>query len=279
MEGSESEAIFDSLNLNPQFINATLNIVDELIDSGFTHLHSEVLAQLKIEGSKRAEDLTKGLDYIRYMIQSSLDKRLSMWEKYYCFLHIFTVPEGFSLLKDDEASAGDLMDVDAVGNSDLDAQLDSLRTQLALAEQESAGLKKEIQMLERQSVINIHQAALMNDVTKLSDQISADDAFKEVQIFATELHKKLKKVNTGRAGDIERLRLERMRLCNVDPSRMISGNVLVRTEICSCIARTSPQCCRDSEEYMNFFLDLLPSESIDEFYDQKKTLEHDNMDM
>nr|GEV01093.1 protein MIS12 homolog [Tanacetum cinerariifolium] len=225
MEGSESEAIFDSLNLNPQlFINATLNIVDELIDSAFTHLYSEVLSQLKIEGSERAEDLTKGLDYIRYMIQSSLDKRLSMWEKYYCFLHIFTVPEGFSLLKDDEASAGDLMDVDAVGNSDHDAQLDFLRTQLALAEQESAGLKKEIQTLERQSVLNSHQAALINDLTKLSDQISVDDAFNEVQRFATELRKKIKKVNTGRAGDIQRRRLERIRLCNGDPLRMIGGN-------------------------------------------------------
>ncbi|GKE90572.1 protein MIS12 [Tanacetum coccineum] len=245
MEGSESEAIFDSLNLNPQlFINATLNIVDDLIDSAFEHLHREASAQLKIEGSERAEELTKlmllieiakvedqftlilsqGLNYIRFMIQSSLDKRLSMWEKYYCFLHIFSVPEGFSLPKDDEASAGDLMDVDVVGNSDLDAQLDSLRTKLALAEQESAGLKKEVQTLERQSVLNSHLAASMNELTKLSDQIYADDAFKEVQIFATELHKKLKKVNTGRAGDIERLRLERMRLCNVDPSRMISGN-------------------------------------------------------
>ncbi|MFS7999948.1 hypothetical protein Hanom_Chr12g01172631 [Helianthus anomalus] len=40
MEGSESEAIFDSYNLNPQlFINAALNIVDELIDSAFGYLH------------------------------------------------------------------------------------------------------------------------------------------------------------------------------------------------------------------------------------------------
>lgn len=225
MEGSESEAIFDSLNLNPQlFINATLNIVDELIDSAFEHLHSEASAQLKIEGSERAEDLTKGLEYIRFMIQSSLDKRLSVWEKYYCFSQIFAVPEGFSLPKDDEASDGDLMDVDAVGNSDLDAQLDSLRTKLALAEQESAGLKKEIQTLERQSVLSSHLAASMNELTKLSDQISADDAFKEVQKFATELRTKIKKVNTGRASDIQRLRLERMRLCNGDPLRVIGGN-------------------------------------------------------
>lgn len=38
-EGSESETIFDSLNLNPQlFITSTLNIVDQLIDDAFEHL-------------------------------------------------------------------------------------------------------------------------------------------------------------------------------------------------------------------------------------------------
>lgn len=85
MEGSESEAIFDSLNLNPQlFINSALNIVDELIDEAFDYLHKlvylilifivkinihctclwcviyrEASTQLKIDGSDRAEDLTK----------------------------------------------------------------------------------------------------------------------------------------------------------------------------------------------------------------------------
>ncbi|KAJ0901886.1 hypothetical protein HanPSC8_Chr08g0330531 [Helianthus annuus] len=49
--------------------------------------------------------------------------------------------------KVDEASDGDAMDIEAVGNSDLDAQLDSLRTKLILAEQESAKLKREIHAL------------------------------------------------------------------------------------------------------------------------------------
>lgn len=36
MEGSESEAIFESLNLNPQlFINEVLNLVDDLLDGAF----------------------------------------------------------------------------------------------------------------------------------------------------------------------------------------------------------------------------------------------------
>nr|KJB44367.1 hypothetical protein B456_007G248400 [Gossypium raimondii] len=38
------------------------------------------------------------VNYIRNMIQSSLDKRLAMWEKY-CLRHCFMVPEGFSLPK------------------------------------------------------------------------------------------------------------------------------------------------------------------------------------
>ncbi|KAF5763729.1 hypothetical protein HanXRQr2_Chr15g0683781 [Helianthus annuus] len=49
--------------------------------------------------------------------------------------------------KADEASDGDAMDIEAVGNSDLDAQLDSLRTKLILAEQESAKMKREIHAL------------------------------------------------------------------------------------------------------------------------------------
>ncbi|KAJ0716547.1 hypothetical protein HanPI659440_Chr13g0513931 [Helianthus annuus] len=50
-------------------------------------------------------------------------------------------------IRKDEASNGAAMDIEAVDNSDLDAQLDSLRTKLILAEQESAKLKREIQAL------------------------------------------------------------------------------------------------------------------------------------
>ncbi|KAL7603356.1 hypothetical protein Lser_V15G18584 [Lactuca serriola] len=150
MERSESEAIFDSLNLKPQlFINAALNIVDELIDSAFDHLHQEASIQLKVDGSDMAEDLTKGLDYIRNTIQSSIDKRLTMWEKY-CFLRLFVVPEGFSLPKDDEESGSDVnvMDVDAVSNPDLDAHLDSLRTKLNLLQKLAIELRTKVEKLK-----------------------------------------------------------------------------------------------------------------------------------
>ncbi|XP_071731528.1 protein MIS12 homolog [Rutidosis leptorrhynchoides] len=225
MDGTESEAIFDSLNLNPQlFINAALNTVDDVIDGAFDHLHKEALSQLKIDGSDKSEDLTKGLDYVRKLIQSALDKRLSMWEKY-CLHGIFTVPDGFSLPKDDEGS-GDVMDVDGVVNSDLDAQLDSLRTKVSMAQQESAELKREIKVLEKQLVINNRQAVSNNELMKLTEQILEADALKELQKLATELHTKSEKLKTERGQEIQRARMERMRLLDGDMLKMIGENVL-----------------------------------------------------
>ncbi|KAD2805938.1 hypothetical protein E3N88_39315 [Mikania micrantha] len=230
MEASESEAIFDSFDFNPQlFINAALNIVDELIDSAFSHLQQEASTQLKVDGSDRTDDLTKGLNYIENMIQSALDKRLSMWEKY-CFLRIFAVPEGFLLPKDDEASDGDMMDVE-VGHHDLDAQLDSLRTKLTLAEQESAKLKREIQALEKQSVISYRQATSVNELTKLSKQISEDDLFKELQKLAAELRAKTNTLPTKRAYNFQRVRLERPCLWNGDLLRIAGGNGLSNAKL------------------------------------------------
>lgn len=40
MEGSQSEAVFESLNLKPQlFINEVLNSVDDLVDEAFAFFH------------------------------------------------------------------------------------------------------------------------------------------------------------------------------------------------------------------------------------------------
>nr|GEZ98468.1 probable linoleate 9S-lipoxygenase 5 [Tanacetum cinerariifolium] len=47
------------------------------------------------------------------------------------------------------------------------------------AEQESTGLKNNIQTLERQPILNSHQAASMNELTKLSARNSVDDACKD----------------------------------------------------------------------------------------------------
>ena len=82
MEGSESEAIFESFDLKPQlFINEALNRVDELVDGAFDYFHQyylcypfsnfytvfafsysalcfrEAARLLKTEGADRSEDL------------------------------------------------------------------------------------------------------------------------------------------------------------------------------------------------------------------------------
>ncbi|KAH9778393.1 protein MIS12-like [Citrus sinensis] len=99
MEGSESEAVFNSLNLNPQlFINETLNTVDDLVDEAFNFYLQQASTLLKTEDTDKSQDLSKGVAYIRNLIQLALDKRLSVWEKY-CLHHCFSVPEGFSLPK------------------------------------------------------------------------------------------------------------------------------------------------------------------------------------
>ncbi|KAK8268048.1 hypothetical protein V6Z12_D11G039800 [Gossypium hirsutum] len=178
MEGSESEAIFDTLNLNPQlFINETLNTVDDLLNDAFDFYLQEASKLLKVEVTDCSQELTKGVNYIRNMIQSSLDKRLAMWEKY-CLRHCFTVPEGFSLPKN-------------VG-----AETDKLNS--------------ELKELERQSASSGHCAGLINEALQLYEDTSVQDMFQEMMQTATELRVKMKKLKTRQAGKLEHERAERI---------------------------------------------------------------------
>ncbi|KAF9592834.1 hypothetical protein IFM89_017799 [Coptis chinensis] len=119
MEGSESEEIFNSQNLNPQlFINEMLNAVDDVLDEGFEFFEEkavEVLGEgienelkegsignmalrkaVLLRGTRQSDATEEEGNPVRCMIQEALAKRLGMWEKY-CLNHCFTVPEGFSL--------------------------------------------------------------------------------------------------------------------------------------------------------------------------------------
>ncbi|OMO60921.1 Centromere protein Mis12 [Corchorus capsularis] len=191
MEGSESEAIFDSLNLNPQlFINETLNTVDDLLDDAFDFYLQKASKLLKTEGTDRSQDLTKGVNYVRNLVQSSLDKRLAMWEKY-CLRHCFTVPEGFSLPKNvgscldsmelltylDELPGSCSMVQDALSDPNVDAELVSLRDKLTLVGAESEKLNRELKELERQSASSGHCAGLVNETLQLYESASAHDMF------------------------------------------------------------------------------------------------------
>ncbi|KAJ6759698.1 PROTEIN MIS12-like protein [Salix purpurea] len=170
MEGSESEAVFESLNLSPRlFINETLNTVDDLLDDAFHFYNQEASNLFKTDGTDRSRFLSEGIAYIRNMIQSDLDTRLGMWEKY-CLHHVFAVPKGFSLPQTKESPTETFTCQDLLFDPDLDAQLDILRNRLTMVGKESAGLNHELQALERQSASSDHCSELVSQALQLYGQ-------------------------------------------------------------------------------------------------------------
>ncbi|XP_010037328.2 protein MIS12 homolog isoform X2 [Eucalyptus grandis] len=171
MEGSESEAVFESLDLKPRlFVNEVLNSVDDLLDEALLFYHQQASDLLRTEGSDRAEDLGKGVAYLHNMIQSVLDKHLGMWEKY-CLRHCFSVPEGFSLPKD--------------------------------VIKESAELNQELQVLERQTVSTDQFSKVVTEALESTSQSSLHDTFQEMMRTADELRCKIAKFKTGRMEETE----------------------------------------------------------------------------
>lgn len=210
MEGSESEAVFNSLNLNPQlFINETLNTVDDLVDEAFNFYLQQASTLLKTEDTDKSQDLSKGVAYIRNLIQLALDKRLSVWEKY-CLHHCFSVPEGFSLPKSNELPCESSLCQDAFNDSDLDVQMDSLRDKLAAVGKESSELSRELQALEKQSSATDHSAGLVSEALQLYDQNSVHDLFQEMVKTASELHMKMHNLKTKRMNDMQHIKVERV---------------------------------------------------------------------
>ncbi|TQD79774.1 hypothetical protein C1H46_033687 [Malus baccata] len=124
MEGSESEAAFNSLNLNPQlFINDVLNVADDLVDDAFDHFHQQASTFLKTKGTERAQDLSRD---------------------------------------EPPVDVADSLCQDAVVDTDLDAELDLLRNELTEVGEENAALNREIQSLEGQSASRDRCSALVN---------------------------------------------------------------------------------------------------------------------
>ncbi|XP_056170772.1 protein MIS12 homolog isoform X3 [Syzygium oleosum] len=171
MEGSESEAMFESLNLKPQlFINEVVNSVDDLLDEALLFYHQRASNVLGTEGSDRARDLGKGVAYLHNMIQSVLDKHLGMWEKY-CLRHCFSVPEGFSFPKD--------------------------------VIKESAELNQELEVLERHAVSTDQFSKVVTEALESTSQSSLHDTFQEMMRTADELRCKIAKFKTRRMEETE----------------------------------------------------------------------------
>ncbi|KAF6166346.1 hypothetical protein GIB67_015892 [Kingdonia uniflora] len=176
MEGSESEKIFDSLNLNPQlFINEILNAVDDMVNGAFEFYQQQARVSLGEISKEQSDELTKGISSIRNMIQEPLDERLALWEKY-CLRHYFVVPDGFSLPNTD-SSSNCFMDEDALCDDDaeFDKQLHSLREKLLLVGKESTDLQSELNVLKKQSTLSNTFAESVTEALQPFEQNSVDD--------------------------------------------------------------------------------------------------------
>ncbi|NP_001289445.1 protein MIS12 homolog [Nicotiana tabacum] len=214
MEGSESEKVFDSLNLNPKlFVNEALNIVDELVDDAFDFFHQEAANLLKTEGTNRSEDLKEGVAQIKNMVQLTLDKRLSLWEKY-CLHNCFKVPQGFSLPKADGPSGDTSFDINAVENPELDEKLDFLRNKISEVGKESAELNRELQALEGQSMLSGHSAASLTEALELYQQLAVNEKFEELVRTASDFQSKVENLATRMVEDTEHRRAKKIRTSN-----------------------------------------------------------------
>lgn len=207
MEGSESEAVFDAYNLNPQrFINETLNTIDDLVDGSFDFAiqkSKEIVGISEESTSSRSDDLARGVfTMIRQVIQPVLDKRLEIWEKY-CIRKCFTVPDGFVLPKDKDNHNDGLFQEEVTDGEEFDSRLDLLRNRLFMAEKKKMELYKEISSLEDHlELSHIHQTNIAK-VMQLFEDNAADIIFQEIGVTASKLQYKIEEITTKRRGGTE----------------------------------------------------------------------------
>ncbi|XP_010318901.1 protein MIS12 homolog isoform X2 [Solanum lycopersicum] len=187
MEGSESEKVFDSLNLNPQlFINEALNCVDDLVDDAFDFFHQEAAKLLKTEGTDRSEDLRK-----------------------------------------DGPSSASSLDTNCIENPEIDSKLNFLRKKLSQVGKESAELKRELQALESQSMLSGRSAASLTEALELYQQQSVNEKFEELVRTASDFHTKLETLTAKMMEDTEHPRAKRSRVSNGELYRMNNNKGLL----------------------------------------------------
>ncbi|KAL8056773.1 hypothetical protein ABFX02_04G140200 [Erythranthe guttata] len=220
MAADNSEAIFESLNLSPQlFINEVLNIVDDLLQEAFNFFLQEASKLLKTESTDRSTELSKGVAYLQHLILLTLDQRMQKWEEY-CLRFCFRVPEGFSLPITNESSGSDVPELDGLTDTELDAQLNSLRGKLALVGKESAELVREVHALERQSVSTSLPAASIDEALQVYKDHDSTQIFEELKTMALEFHTKI--------GNLKRKRIEEFQCDRVDRLNVAAHGDLLR---------------------------------------------------
>ncbi|XP_002512013.2 protein MIS12 homolog isoform X1 [Ricinus communis] len=220
--GSESDAVFESLNLNPRLlVNEVLNTVENLLDEAFDYYHQEASTLVNTQDTDRSEHLSQGIDKIRNVIQHNVGIRLGMWQEF-CSRHCFALPQGFSLPKNESLDER-LASQDVLCHPDLDAQLGSLRDRLNLIGKETTQMNRELQALERQSTLSDSRTALANEALQFYEKSFVDDMFQELVKTASELRTKIEKLRTRRIEDSDCSRTKRICDPKIDLSSLNHG--------------------------------------------------------
>ncbi|ERN06568.1 hypothetical protein AMTRI_Chr01g112990 [Amborella trichopoda] len=206
MEEGECDAIFSSLNVNPQlFVNEILNSVDDVIDGGFEFYESQAPTLLGEKDADQLNKLSQGISVICHTVQEVLDKRLDFWEKY-CRQHCFAVPKGISSnigsSSDNELKEAGLLD------AELDIELDFLREKLNVAGKEYGELQKELHALEKQTTLSKSCAEAVSEALQPWEENSNHVLFHESMRSAVELHSRIQKQNEKRRKEITSFRKE-----------------------------------------------------------------------
>ncbi|KAI3908115.1 hypothetical protein MKW92_050370, partial [Papaver armeniacum] len=197
MEGTESEKVFEELNLNPQlFVNEVINRIDDTVDGAFEFFQQEAL---KLVTDDESNELRKGVSFIRTVVQGALDKQMDLWEKY-CLRQCFVVLEGFTLHKAN-TSGDSLMEEDLLADAELDDQLNSVREKLHAAGKESA----ELHGLKLQNSLGQKNSEAVAEALQPYEQNSVHELFEEMLRATPTLHEKLAKMNAKRREEVERI--------------------------------------------------------------------------
>uniref|UniRef100_A0A0E0K2I8 Uncharacterized protein n=1 Tax=Oryza punctata TaxID=4537 RepID=A0A0E0K2I8_ORYPU len=203
MEESDESAAEAALGLSaPFFVNSVLNAVDDVRYGAFEYCLQEGAPEAvgATTAAQKAEELERGVISIHNLVKDVLDKRMGNWEKY-CLRHCFAIPEGFLMREDDIPAKKSLNDGNS--DSDLDAELVSLRKKLEDANNESEELQTELSSLERQAERQRNLDSSMAELLKMFESKSFQDNFQDLVNVIPLFQQKLKGMKRKIVGSID----------------------------------------------------------------------------
>ncbi|CAI9754531.1 unnamed protein product [Fraxinus pennsylvanica] len=114
------------------------------------------------------------------------------------------------------SSPDDLPDLDALADTELDAQLNSLRDKLTLVGKESTELGKELRALEKQSLLSNQCAGSVDEALQLYEKQATTQILQELATTTSEFRAKLEKLNRRSMEELQSIRSKRLRVPQED---------------------------------------------------------------